>query len=194
MSDPPPLHINPQTDDHARDALLQLGYHPAEVLAWRLPLYRHDLAWHLDLVRCEDGVLSNAAPPMETDTARDLFARLEAGLQLPDFGYHACGGSFGVLSYTGGWPFDLKTTDPRTHLGRPEAAGRPKGAGDEVMRELIETSQRVFATTVVVSQAWVWGRLTPGVLRPLNRDVVVTTTSQPAAEAARAAGARVLGA
>ena len=55
----------------------------------------------------------------------------------------------GVLIHRAGWPFDLKTT-PLSALppGDAAAALRPTGSGDEVMRDLIESSG---------NDLWIWG-------------------------------------
>lgn len=83
-------------------------------------------------------------------TSEDVAEQLREPLSnLPGFRWHA--GTPTLLTYDGGWPFDLVTHRPVVGL---EVAGHePRGAGDEVIREMHERSAELLGHG---RRLWIW--------------------------------------
>lgn len=111
-----------------------------------------DLAFHCDLVRVIEGRMVEA--PANLPGAEALLLSLQPIAARLVMELLSLGGPRGLLIYREGWPFDLRTHDPATLLGEPVAGRRPYGAGDEVMRDLMESSARTLGGGL---QAWPWG-------------------------------------
>ncbi|MEM6560500.1 MAG: hypothetical protein AAF656_02775 [Planctomycetota bacterium] len=83
-------------------------------------------------------------------TSDDVAALLREPMKnLPGFVWHA--GSPTLLTYHGGWPFDLTTHRPT--VGLSVAEHEPYGPGDEVIREMHEISARVLGDG---KRLWIW--------------------------------------
>lgn len=84
-------------------------------------------------------------------TSEDIAEVLRAPMKnLPGFAWHA--GSPTLLTYHGGWPFDLTTHLPV--VGLSVADHEPVGAGDEVIREMHQISAAVLGEG---KRLWIWG-------------------------------------
>ena len=97
----------------------------------RLNLIDGELAWRCEVVRVDGGrVVALESAVAFVEDVRTVASRLYLEVQAVD--------ETAALIHRGGWPFDLKTFrgDP---VGAEAASLRPRGAGDEVMRELIES-------------------------------------------------------
>ena len=91
-----------------------------------------DLAWRCDVYQIEHGRVT--APATERAWINDLKPiasrlYLEAEERSP-------GRLF--LVHRGGWPFDLRTLDADA-VGRTVEELRPRGGGDEVLRDLLDS-------------------------------------------------------
>ena len=99
------------------------------------PLVMGEIAWECGLVAVrESGHVEDYAhvTPERREALAAHAARLY--LELADRGVYSV-----WLIHRAGWPFDLKLRKPREEvIGRPAASLRPTGAGDEVMRDLID--------------------------------------------------------
>lgn len=146
------------------------GRAPLEAAARDIPLFPDDWVFRCNLVTVIDGVMKDHSAGGITDAeAAVLLDTLRSSLQLPGFKFYQGVSYRHLLTYTGGWPFDLTTTPPHEIPDLPIAAFVPRGAGDEVMREIMETSERVFKDHPVNSrrraegknpatQVWLWGQ------------------------------------
>ncbi len=108
----------------------------------RLNLIDGELAWTCEAVRVVNGRAIAVEPAVPyIDAIQPIAARLYLDTQPVDDTL--------ALIHRGGWPFDLKTFE-----GEPIGAGvlslRPRGAGDEVMRELIESFEARHATRTLL--------------------------------------------
>ena len=95
-----------------------------------IPLWDNDLVWYV-ASRSGRDIAEHA----------DLAKRLMMELHVFEPGR-------GVLVHRAGWPFDLKTTPPDQLLDGDVSLCMPTGPGDEVMRDLIESTDL---------DLWVWG-------------------------------------
>ena len=142
-----------------------------------------DLAFCCDLVRLVDGRMAEA--PARSPEAESLIAAagpIAARLTLQ---LAPVGEALGVLVYREGWPFDLRTTDPATILNQPAADHRPRGAGDEVMRDLMESSSELFGEG---RQLWVWDGGPLPVVPPMHPEGIIVGRDPALAGLARLVG------
>ena len=102
------------------------------------PLVMREIAWCCDVWRIAGGRV--AAPFDDLAAAAPVIAPAAARVLLE---YQLIDGR-GYLIHRAGWPFDLWTlaADPTGHA---PAALRPRGAGDEVFRELIDAFEAQVA-------------------------------------------------
>ncbi len=172
------------------DACRRLGLEalpsaPLAALGVGVSLAPGDLVFHCDLVRVIDGRMAEApADPPDAEalllSLRPIAARLVMELR-------PLAGSRGLLIYREGWPFDLRTHDPATLLGQPVAGRQPYGAGDEVMRDLMESSAAALGAGL---QAWPWGGARLPTVRRVEPAGVISGVDPAAAGLARLIGWR----
>jgi hypothetical protein len=125
---------------------------PLAALGLRVSLAPSDLVLHCDLVRLRDGRIVEA--PAALGDATGWIELLGPVAQRLTMELVPVAGPCGLLVYRGGWPFDLNTRNPRDLLGETAAEHRPYGAGDEVMRDLMNTSSEILGGDLL---AWPWG-------------------------------------
>lgn len=152
-------------------AVYHTGRAPLEAAAQRISLTPDDWVFRCNLVTTHNGVMKDHSAGGISDTeARELLSDLaRATRHLPGFEFYPGVSYRNLLVYRGGWPFDVKTRPPHEIPEEPTAPHMPKGAGDEVLREIIEISQKLFADHPVnqkrraqglreATQVWLWGQ------------------------------------
>ena len=147
------------------------GRAPLEAAAKDIPLFPDDWVFRCNLVTVRDGVMADhsAGGISDAEAAELLDALRPEVRKLPGFALHQGVSYRHLMTYDGGWPFDLKTTPPHEIPGERADRYLPYGAGDEVMRQLIDASKSVFAGHPVnarrraegkneATQIWLWGQ------------------------------------
>ena len=180
---PRTIHLAGQSFAALREALAQLGLTgdaeaasaPLAAVGAGVSLAPTDLVFHCDLVRVRGGIMIEA--PAVVGDAAERIGRLRSIASRLTLELVPLAGPAALLVYREGWPFDLVTHDPQSLLGEPIAGRTPRGAGDEVMRDFIESGAALAGDGVI---PWVWGggrlpRLPrvdpPGVLAGGGREV-----------------------
>ena len=147
------------------------GRAPLEAAAKDIPLFPDDWVFRCNLVTVRDGVMvDHSAGGISDAEAAELLDALRPDVKkLPGFALHQGVSYRHLLTYDGGWPFDLRTVPPHEIPGERAELHLPYGAGDEVMRQLIDASRTVFADHPVnlkrraegrneATQVWLWGQ------------------------------------
>lgn len=117
------------------------GIAPLETMGRDIPFAASDYALRCDLLDPVGRDLSDRL----YEKMRPTFGRLHFDL------VHHWNGA-GLLVHRLGWPFELENIPPaRARLNRRRL---PRGQGDEVIREIIETSQTLFGDGQTL---WPWG-------------------------------------
>lgn len=98
-----------------------------------LNLIEGEQAWWCDVAKVAGGVVVEV-DELAFDAWADVLKPIAARLYLE---VHEVDGRI-ALVHRAGWPFDLRTFE-RDPLGVEASELRPTGAGDEVMRDLIES-------------------------------------------------------
>lgn len=149
---------------------------PLAAIGAGVSLAPSDLVFHCNLVRVAGGRMVEA--PAAVKDAAEPFDRLTPIAGRLTMELMPIGGARALLLYRGGWPFDVRTHDPRLLVGRPVSEHRPYGAGDEVLRDLMEASVEALGDGLM---AWPWGGAT---LPPIGRVSPPGTLIGPAGEIA----------
>src|SRR5690606_15424525 len=133
-------------------AIYHTGRAPLEAAAQRIPLSASDWVFRCNLVTVIDGVMKDHSAGGVSDAdARTLLELLRPylpeGVELhPGVSYR------NLMVCRGDFKFDLTTKPPHEMPEEPAAAHLPTGDGQAMLRELIETSARLFSDHPVVKK------------------------------------------
>jgi 2,3-bisphosphoglycerate-independent phosphoglycerate mutase len=155
-----------------------LGYDPAcyysgrasiEAAAQGIHLGPQDWVFRCNLVTIADGVMvDHSAGHISTEEATTLIKDLQA--HLPDERLSLYTGvSYRHLLVFRGMDFDVRTYPPHDHIGKPIEKILPRGKGADLLIQLMNQSQQLFAGHDVnrvrqdlgenqVSSIWLWGQ------------------------------------
>jgi len=175
-----------------------LGYDPLKVYTGRAPLETaamgialgpHDYAIRCNLVHFPDGrmenftsghITSDEGRPLIEALQRELGGRTIAGGRIE---FHAGVSYRNILVWRGGGASDpfagLTTQAPHDVQGQPIAQHQPRGAGAELLLELMEASKPILAAHPVrlaraaagqlpPTQIWLWGQGKAPAMRPFH--------------------------
>ena len=151
-------------------AVYHTGRAPLEAAARHIPLTPTDWVFRCNLVTVIDGIMKDHSSGGISDgEARQLLYDLAAAVKIPGFEFYPGVSYRNLLVYRGDQTFDLKTKPP--HEIPEESAEKylPAGTGNELLRQMIEISKKVFTNHPVnqnriaqrlnpATQAWLWGQ------------------------------------
>jgi 2,3-bisphosphoglycerate-independent phosphoglycerate mutase len=155
-----------------------LGYDPAryytgrasiEAAAQGIRLGPEDWVFRCNLVTIADGLMvDHSAGHISTEEASTLIRELQAHITDERVSLHT-GVSYRHLLVFRGMEFDVRTYGPHDHIGTPVEKILPRGKGADLLIQLINQSQQLFAGHDVnrvrqdlgenqVSSIWLWGQ------------------------------------
>jgi len=155
-----------------------LGYDPARYYTGRAPIEAaaqnirlgpQDWVFRCNLVTIADGLMvDHSAGHISTEEASTLIEELQAHITDERMSLHR-GVSYRHLLVLRDMDFDVRTYPPHDHIGKPVEKILPRGKGAEVLIQLINQSQQLFADHDInrvrqdlgenqVSSVWLWGQ------------------------------------
>ena len=146
------------------------GRAPLEAAAQQIPLAPTDWVFRCNLVTVVDGIMKDHSAGGITDAeAQRLIADLRKAVDLPGFEFHYGVSYRNLLVYRGHENFDLKTKPPHEFPEEPVGRYLPRGAGSDILRNIMEISREVFADHEInhvrrqtghnpATQVWLWGQ------------------------------------
>jgi 2,3-bisphosphoglycerate-independent phosphoglycerate mutase len=146
------------------------GRAPLEAAARNIPLSPTDWVFRCNLVTVIDGIMKDHSAGGITDAeAKVLLDLLAANTNVPGFEFVAGVSYRNLLVYRGEQDFQITTKPPHEIPEEPIAKYLPRGTGAEILRQIMETSARLFKdhdinTTRIdnhmnpATQAWLWGQ------------------------------------
>jgi len=146
------------------------GRAPLEAAAQHIPLAPTDWVFRCNLVTVIDGVMKDhSAGGISNAEAQRLIADLSHALRLPGFEFHYGVSYRNLLVYRGSEKFDLTTKPPHEIPEEPISKWLPKGAGSDILREIMNRSRELFAKHEInevrlqtgenpATQVWLWGQ------------------------------------
>jgi 2,3-bisphosphoglycerate-independent phosphoglycerate mutase len=144
------------------------GRAPLEAVAQDIKLGPNDWVFRCNLVTIADGHLADhSAGHISTKEGATLIKELAAKLDAPHIHFYP-GLSYRHLCVINGIPFKVTTTPPHDIIGEKVSRHLPHGKGAEVLTEIMEQSQALFAEHDInkvrtdlgenpVSSVWLWG-------------------------------------
>lgn len=129
------------------------GIAPLEVVGLDVPLTAMEHVFRCDIVRIAEDRMVAARLGLGGEADR-LYALIQPTLDQLGLDLLCLTPVDRYLLYRGGWPFRLRSIDPRRLRGCSTAAHVPRGQGDEVIREVMQTSRNLFDNGL---QLWIWG-------------------------------------
>ena len=155
-----------------------LGYDPSRCYSGRAPieaaargikLASDDWVFRCNLVTVADGKMADhSAGHISTKEAASLIAELQAQVRDKRLSFYT-GVSYRHLLVFKGMDFDVRTCPPHDHIGAPVEKLLPRGKGADLLIELMNQSQQLFAGHDInkirqdlgenqVSSIWLWGQ------------------------------------
>ena len=155
-----------------------LGYDPTQFYSGRAPIEAaargiklglDDWVFRCNLVTVADGKMADhSAGHISTEEASSLIRELQAQVHDERLSFHT-GVSYRHLLVFQGMDFDVRTYPPHDHIGTPVEKLLPRGKGADLLIELINQSQQLFADHDInkirrdlgenpVSSIWLWGQ------------------------------------
>jgi 2,3-bisphosphoglycerate-independent phosphoglycerate mutase len=146
------------------------GRAPLEAAAQNIPLSPTDWVFRCNLVTVVDGIMKDHSAGGITDAeAQKLIGDLSRELKLEGFEFHTGVSYRNLLVYRGSETFDVKTKPPHEIPDEPVAKYLPRGAGQEILRRIMDDSRELFARHEInevrkqtglnpASQVWLWGQ------------------------------------
>jgi 2,3-bisphosphoglycerate-independent phosphoglycerate mutase len=151
-------------------AKFHTGRAPLEAAAQRIPLAPTDWVFRCNLVTTSDGLMKDhSAGGIGDAEAQKLIRDLEKSLHLAGWEFYTGVSYRNLLVYRGGETFDLATIPPHEIPEQPIAKHLPRGKGSQILRDIMESSQRLFAEHEInqvrretghnpATQVWLWGQ------------------------------------
>ena len=145
------------------------GRAPVEAAARGLRLGLDDWVFRCNLVTIADGLMADhSAGHISTEEGSSLIKELQAHITDERVSLYA-GVSYRHLLVFKGMDFEVRTYPPHDHIGKPVEKILPRGKGADVLIQLINQSQQIFAGHEVnrvrqdlgenqVSSIWLWGQ------------------------------------
>lgn len=145
------------------------GRAPVEAAARGIRLGPDDWVFRCNLVTIADGLMADhSAGHISTEEGNSLIKELQAHITDERVSLYT-GVSYRHLLVFKGLDFEVRTYPPHDHLGKPVEKILPRGKGAEVLIQLINQSQQIFAGHEVnrvrqdlgenqVSSIWLWGQ------------------------------------
>ncbi len=145
------------------------GRAPVEAAARGIRLGREDWVFRCNLVTIADGVMADhSAGHISTEEACTLLKELQAHITDERVSLYT-GVSYRHLLVFRGVDFEVRTYPPHDHLGKAVEKILPRGKGADLLIQLINQSQQLFAGHDVnrvrqdlgenqVSSIWLWGQ------------------------------------
>src|SRR4051812_7405002 len=127
-------------------AVYHTGRAPLEAAAQQIPLAPTDWVFRCNLVTVVDGIMKDhSAGGISDPEAAQLLEALRAKLDVPGFELHQGVSYRNLLVYRGRAEFDVATKPPHEFPEEPTEKYKPRGKGAEVLNEIIELSNVLFA-------------------------------------------------
>jgi 2,3-bisphosphoglycerate-independent phosphoglycerate mutase len=151
-------------------AVYHTGRAPLEAAAQRIPLSPSDWVFRCNLVTVLDGVMKDhSAGGITNAEAQRLIKDLAGALKLPGFEFRTGVSYRNLLVYRGSQEFDVQTKPPHEIPEERAEGWLPKGAGSDILREIIARSAELFARHPVnearrsagfnpATNVWLWGQ------------------------------------
>lgn len=145
------------------------GRAPVEAAARGIPLGPADWVFRCNMVTIADGKMADhSAGHISTEEASGLVADLSKQIHDERISLHA-GVGYRHLLVCRGIDFDVRTYPPHDCIGTPVEKILPRGKGADLLIELINQSQQLFAGHEInkirqdlgenqVSSIWLWGQ------------------------------------
>ncbi len=145
------------------------GRAPIEAAARGLRLGLDDWVFRCNLVTVADGKMADhSAGHISTEEAASLIEQLQARIHDERLSFHT-GVSYRHLLVVKGIEFDVRTYPPHDHIGTPVEKLLPRGKGADLLIDLMNQSQQMFADHDInkirqdlgenqVSSIWLWGQ------------------------------------
>jgi len=155
-----------------------LGYDPARYYTGRAPieaaarnirLGMDDWVFRCNLVTIADGLMADhSAGHITTEEAGSLIQELQKHISDERISLYT-GVSYRHLLVARGMDFDVRTYPPHDHIGKPVEKLLPRGKGADLLIQLMNQSQQLFAGHDInkvrqdlgenqVSSIWLWGQ------------------------------------
>lgn len=155
-----------------------LGYDPARYYTGRAPieaaarnirLGMDDWVFRCNLVTIADGLMADhSAGHITTEEAGSLIQELQKHISDERISLYT-GVSYRHLLVARGMEFDVRTYPPHDHIGKPVEKLLPRGKGADLLIQLMNQSQQLFAGHDInrvrqdlgenqVSSIWLWGQ------------------------------------
>jgi 2,3-bisphosphoglycerate-independent phosphoglycerate mutase len=145
------------------------GRAPIEAAARGIRLGMEDWVFRCNLVTIADGLMvDHSAGHISTEEASSLVEELQSHITDERVSLHA-GVSYRHLLVFKGIEFEVRTYPPHDHIGKPVEKILPRGKGADLLIQLMNQSQQLFAGHEVnrvrqdlgenqVSSIWLWGQ------------------------------------
>ncbi len=145
------------------------GRAPVEAAARGIRLGTEDWVFRCNLVTIADGLMADhSAGHISTEEAGTLIQELQAHITDERVSLYT-GVSYRHLLVVRGVDFEVRTYPPHDHIGKPVEKILPRGKGADLLIQLINQSQQLFAGHDVnrvrqdlgenqVSSIWLWGQ------------------------------------
>jgi 2,3-bisphosphoglycerate-independent phosphoglycerate mutase len=151
-------------------AVYHTGRAPLEAAAQQIPLSPTDWVFRCNLVTIRDGIMKDhSAGGISNAEAAALLDDLRNAVNVPGFEFHNGVSYRNLMVYRGALEFDVQTKPPHEIPDQPSADYLPRGAGDELLRQIVDWSARLFADHPVnrarrakgqneATHVWLWGQ------------------------------------
>jgi 2,3-bisphosphoglycerate-independent phosphoglycerate mutase len=145
------------------------GRAPIEAAARNIRLGLDDWVFRCNLVTIADGMMADhSAGHISTEEGSSLIQELQKHISDQRIELHT-GVSYRHLLVLRGMDFDVRTYPPHDHIGKPVEKLLPRGKGADLLIQLMNQSQQLFAGHEInkvrqdlgenqVSSIWLWGQ------------------------------------
>lgn len=145
------------------------GRAPIEAAAQNIRLGLDDWVFRCNLVTIADGLMADhSAGHISTEEGSSLIQELQKHISDERIRLHT-GVSYRHLLVAKGMDFDVRTYPPHDHIGKPVEKLLPRGKGADLLIQLMNQSQQLFAGHDInkvrqdlgenqVSSVWLWGQ------------------------------------
>ena len=145
------------------------GRAPIEAAAKNIRLGLDDWVFRCNLVTLADGLMADhSAGHISTEEGGSLIRELAKHITDERIALHT-GVSYRHLMVVKGVEFDVRTYPPHDHIGKPVEKLLPRGKGADLLIQLMNQSQQLFAGHEInkvrqdlgenqVSSIWLWGQ------------------------------------
>ncbi len=145
------------------------GRAPIEAAARNIRLGIDDWVFRCNLVTIADGMMADhSAGHISTEEGAGLIQEMQKHISDERISLHT-GVSYRHLLVLRGMDFDVRTYPPHDHIGKPVEKLLPRGKGADLLIQLMNQSQQLFAGHEInkvrqdlgenqVSSIWLWGQ------------------------------------